>query len=116
MARLELENMEFYAFHGHYPEEQAIGGKYNIDLIIDTDTRLAEKSDNLNDTIDYSEIYRIIKKEMEIPAKLMEHLARRIVDAIRNSIKDADQITIKVSKLNPSIGGKMEKFNVTLNG
>ncbi|MBN2480296.1 MAG: dihydroneopterin aldolase [Bacteroidales bacterium] len=116
MARLELENMEFYAFHGHYPEEQIIGGRYSIDLIIDTNTLAAEKSDDLTDTIDYSKIYGIVKKEMGVPAKLLEHLARRIIDSVRNNIKDADQITVRVSKLNPSVGGKMEKFSVILSG
>lgn len=114
MARLELENMEFYAFHGHYPEEQAIGGKYTVDLIIEMNTGSAEKTDDLNDTIDYSEIYRIVKKEMEIPSKLLERLARRIMDSVKKSIDIADKITVKVSKINPSVGGKINKFSITL--
>ena len=114
MARLELENMEFYAFHGHYPEEQTIGSKYSVDLIIDTETGKAEKSDDLNDTIDYSEIYGIIKKEMQKPAQLMEHLAGRIIDSVKNNIKYSGQVTVKVSKLNPALGGKIEKFSVIL--
>lgn len=114
MARLELENMEFYAFHGHFPEEQAVGGKYTVDLTIETDTTTVEKTDDLNDTIDYSEIYLVVKKEMETPSKLLEHLARRIIDSVKKSIGFADKITVKVSKISPFIGGKIGKFSVTL--
>lgn len=116
MAQLVLENMEFYAFHGHYPEEQAIGGKYRIDLIIETNTEKAEKSDNLDDTIDYSEVYHIVRKEMSEPARIMEHLARRIINSIKSKIKGIEKITITLSKINPPIGGKMNSFNIVLTG
>jgi len=116
MAQLVLENMEFYAFHGHYPEEQAIGGKYRVDLIIETNTELAERSDDLADTIDYSNIYQIISEEMRKPARIMEHLARRILKSIRNKMENIDKITIKLSKMHPPVGGEMHSFQIILNG
>lgn len=116
MAQLVLKDMEFYAFHGHYPEEQIVGGKYKIDLIFETDTVQAEASDDLSDTVDYSRIYEIIRQEMANPAKIMEHLARRILDAVMNNINGIGNITLRLSKMNPPVGGKMESFQIVLKG
>ena len=116
MAQLVLENMEFYAFHGHYPEEQVIGGRYQVDLIFETNTTRAEASDDLYDTVDYSKIYAIVREEMTKPARIMEHLARRILDAVRNNINGIENITVRLSKMNPPVGGKMERFQIVLKG
>lgn len=116
MTQLALEKMEFYAYHGHYPEEQVIGGKYLVDLIFETNTSRAEDSDDLSDTVDYSQIYAIVKEEMGKPARIMEHLARRILDAVRNNVNGIENVTVRLSKMNPPVGGKMEKFQVVLKG
>jgi dihydroneopterin aldolase len=116
MTQLVLENMEFYAFHGHYPEEQTIGGRYMVDLTLETDTDQAESTDDLVHTVDYSRIYEIVKQEMTKPAKIMEHLARRILDAVRNNVRGIENITVKVSKMNPPVGGQMGSFKVILKG
>ena len=116
MAQLVLENMIFYSFHGHYPEEQVIGGKYTVDLIFETNTDKAERTDDLADTIDYSKIYQIIKDEMEKPANIMEHLARRILNAIKEKTEHIDKITIKLSKNNPPVKGEMGSFQIILHG
>ena len=116
MAQLVLKSMEFYAFHGHYPEEQKIGGKYKVDLFFDTDAHKAEASDELSDTVDYSKVYEIVRQEMEKPSKIMEHLARRILDAVRANMKDIDHVTVKLTKMNPPVGGQMESFQIILKG
>lgn len=112
MGQLVLENMEFYAYHGHYEEEQVIGGQFRVDLVIDTDISKAAGSDDLNDAIDYGMIYDLIRKEMAVPSRLLEHLAKRITDMLYTVSTRIEKITITVSKLNPPVGGKMEKFSV----
>lgn len=116
MTKLVLEDMEFYAFHGHYPEEQAIGGKYSVDLTIETNTGKAETSDELADTIDYTELYQIVKGEMGKPARIMEHLARRIINSVKERMKNIDKVTVKLSKINPPAGGKMGRFSIIITG
>jgi dihydroneopterin aldolase len=114
MGQLVLENMEFYAFHGHYNEEQTIGGRFTVDLVIDTDFSKAAETDNLEDAIDYSRVYELVKKEMEKPSHLLEHLTRRIVNAVYTASDRIARVTVTVSKLNPAIGGNMNKFSVVL--
>ena len=82
MSRIALEQMEFWAYHGCFTEEQVIGTRFMIDLYLETDTSKAELSDNLNDTINYQSVYKVVKNEMQIPSKLLEHLARRILNNI----------------------------------
>jgi len=114
MGQLVLENMEFYAHHGHFKEEQIIGGHFSVDLVIDTDLTAVAASDNLSDTVDYSRIYEAVKTEMALPSKLLEHVAKRIIDAVYMVSADIKKVTVTVSKLNPAIGGKMDKFSVIL--
>jgi dihydroneopterin aldolase len=114
MARLALENMEFYAYHGHYAEENIIGGRFRVDVVIDTDISKASGSDELTDALDYSRIYEIVKKEMNQVSRLVEHVASRIVEAIRAEFSQAEQVTVTVSKLNPPVGGSAELFSVTI--
>jgi dihydroneopterin aldolase len=114
MGQLVLQNMEFYAQHGHYPEEQIIGGRFNVDLVIDTDITAAAASDSLTDAIDYSIVYEAVRKEMDSPSHLLEHLAERIIQAVYAVSHRIQKVTVTVSKLNPPVGGKMDKFSVVM--
>jgi dihydroneopterin aldolase len=114
MAQLILENMEFYAFHGHYPEENKVGGRYRVDVILDTDISRPAESDDLADAVDYSRVYEVVKTEMARVSKLLEHVTLRIADAIHRDFSQVDQVTVTVSKLNPPAGGPMDRFSITL--
>jgi dihydroneopterin aldolase len=114
MGQLVLENIEFYAHHGHFDEEQTIGGRFTVTVVIDTDFSRAAETDDLNDALDYSVVYELIKKEMGKPSRLMEHLARRIVDVVYIVSDRINSVTVTVSKLNPAIGGNISKFSVVL--
>ncbi len=112
MGQLVLDNMEFLAHHGHFDEEQIIGGRFTVDLIIDTDFTRASETDDLADAVDYSMIYEAVKAEMAHPSRLLEHLAKRIVDAVYLVSGKITRVSATVSKLNPAIGGTMSRFSV----
>jgi 7,8-dihydroneopterin aldolase/epimerase/oxygenase len=114
MSQIILKNMEFYAYHGHFTEEQKIGNRFTVSLIIDTDLSRAASSDDLDDTIDYSRVYEIVKQEMMVPSRLLEHVAGRIADALHKNFRDMAKTTVKVTKLNPSLGGKTESVSVVI--
>ena len=114
MGRIILEGMEFYAYHGCFTEEQIIGGRFLVNIEIDADTLLAENTDDLSKTINYQEVYLLIKKEMEIKSKLLEHVASRIANAIKKQFPDIFKIFVCVSKMNPPLGGKIEKVSIQL--
>lgn len=114
MGRIILEDMEFYAYHGCFAEEQIIGGRFLVNIEIDADTLSAENTDDLTKTINYQEVYLLIKKEMEIKSRLLEHVASRIVKAIKIKFPDILRISVNVSKMNPPLGGKIAKVSVHL--
>jgi dihydroneopterin aldolase len=114
MGKILLEGMEFYAYHGHYKEEQIIGTKFIIELEIEFESSMAEHSDHLSDTINYQEIYQLVKKEMEINAHLLESVARRILDAIMHKFPEIKSVQVKISKINPLVGGKVKQVSFIL--
>lgn len=116
MGMIALEGMEFFAYHGFYKEEQKIGNKYAIDLRIYTDLQMAAESDDLKQTINYETVYDLVKKVMGKKHKLLEHVGYAIIEAIRSTFTDIDQVEISVSKFNPPIGGVCERARVVLVG
>ncbi|MCB0506856.1 MAG: dihydroneopterin aldolase [Chitinophagales bacterium] len=102
-----LEGMEFYAYHGVYEEEQKIGGKYVVDVWVETDATLAEQTDDLKGTINYEQIFKVVEQNMKISVKLIEHLAQKILDDLREFISKGDKIKIKIHKIHPPLGAKV---------
>jgi dihydroneopterin aldolase len=114
MGLIQIENMEFYSFHGHLKEERIVGNKFFVDLTIETDMKIAQESDNLKDTVNYQKVYEIVKLQMEMKSHLLEHIAGRILDAICAEIEGIKKVTVKVSKMNPPMGGKIGAVSVVL--
>ena len=114
MAKILVQGIKLYAYHGCMKEEAVIGGNYIVDVVIETDLGKPSKSDKLNDTIDYVTVYEIVKKEMAVRSKLIEHAAKRILDKLQKSFPKTRSIEVKVTKLNPPIPGEVEKVSVVL--
>lgn len=106
--------MSFFAHHGCFEEERKIGTNFIVDCEFETDTTLAENSDNINDTVNYLDVYQLIKKEMEIPSHLLENVGKRIIDVILDSYTEISSCKVTVHKLNPPLGGQMKSVSVTL--
>ena len=114
MGLIQIENMEFYAFHGHFKEEQIVGNKFLVDLTIEIDMEIPSKSDNLKDAVNYHKAYQIVRKEMEKKSYLLENIAGRILDALYSEMTGIKKAMVKVSKLNPPMGGKIGSVSVIL--
>ena len=115
MGLIQIENMEFYAFHGHFREEQIVGNKFLVDLHIESDMAAPAASDDLKDAVNYQLAYRLVKEEMEKKSRLLENIAKRILDTIYDNFEDLRKVTVKISKMNPPMGGgRIEKVSVTL--
>ena len=76
--------------------------------------REAAQSDDLKDTVNYGEIYRIVKDEMSQPSDLLEHVAGRIIKAIAAEFPEFTNFSIRVSKRNPPVEGHVQWSRVTL--
>ncbi|WP_448528047.1 dihydroneopterin aldolase [Raineya sp.] len=114
LAVISLEEMEFFAYHGFYEEEQKIGNKYSVDVHIEANVSRAVYSDKLADTLNYEAVYQIVAEEMQKPTRLLEHLAQRIIDSILQKFSMAEKVSVSVSKFNPPVGGVCRKAKVFL--
>jgi 7,8-dihydroneopterin aldolase/epimerase/oxygenase len=114
MGLILIENMEFYSFHGHFKEERIVGNKFIVDLTIETDMKGPAESDNLKDAVNYQRAYELVKLEMEKKSHLLEHIAGRIIDAIYSEMEGIKKLTVKVSKMNPPMGGKIGSVSVVM--
>lgn len=114
MGQIKVENIRVYAYHGCLKEETNIGSDYLVDVVVKTNLKKPAKSDALVDTVDYVHINQIVVEEMKIPSKLLEHVGQRIINRIFSEIKIVKNAKVAVSKLNPPIGGDVEKVTVVL--
>ncbi len=114
MSLIKLEGMEFFAYHGCFKEEQIIGTKFRVDLTIEADVDEAAANDDLHLTINYLSVYQMIKKQMEIKSKLLENVGKRILDELYVQFPGVIKAEVKVSKLNPPLGGKLDCVSLTL--
>ena len=114
MGLIQIENMEFYSFHGHFKEERIVGNKFIVNVTLETDMKVPAESDNLKDAVNYQRVYEIIKLQMEKKSHLLEHIAGRILDAIYAEMEGIQKVTVKVSKMNPPMGGKIGSVSVVM--
>jgi len=115
MGKVFVKNIRAYAYHGCLKEETALGSDYLVNITIKTDLSKASKSDALNDTVDYVHVNKIVVEEMSVPSKLLEHVAKRIIDRTFIEIPMAQKLKVAVSKINPPINGDVEKVTIILN-
>lgn len=109
-----LENVRLYAYHGVGEQERIVGNHYLINLKIKINVMDAVRSDSLEDTISYADVFEMIKKEMAIPSKLLEHVAGRIISALHKTYPAIENIELKLSKNNPPMGADMDYASVLI--
>lgn len=114
IGTIELEGMEFKAYHGCLEQEKVKGNCFIVDFRGELDLSRAAASDNLNDTLNYGEIYDIVADEMSIPSELLENVAGRIVKEIENRCPQLLSFSIRVSKKRPPVDGVAQWSRVTL--
>ncbi|RXP45877.1 dihydroneopterin aldolase [Lutibacter sp. HS1-25] len=114
MGIIKVKNIRVYAYHGCLVEEGKIGSDYRVDLTVKANLAKSAKTDNLADTVDYVHLNKIVKQEMAIRSKLLEEVAKRILDRILIEIPMVKKATIEVSKLNPPIGGNVAMVTIEM--
>ncbi|MFH4963834.1 dihydroneopterin aldolase [Gaetbulibacter sp. M235] len=114
MGIIKVENIRVFAHHGCLKEETKIGSDYRVDLEVEADLQTSAKSDKLSDTVDYVFLNRIVREEMNIPSYLLETVGKRILNRIFKEDKLVKKATVWVSKLNPPIGGDVEKVTIKM--
>ena len=115
MALITVEGIRIYAYHGHLPEEVKLGGQFTVNVWVMANTSEVEKTDDLNDTVDYVKIIAIVKEQMAIRSKMIENPAKRIVDAIL-PLHKVQKVKVEVEKIQPPIDATFDKISVTIEG
>ena len=99
-----LHEVRFYAFHGVMPQERRVGGEFLDSVKVGYPLEKAMSSDDVADTLNYAELYELVKKEMMQPSSLLEHVMGRIVEAIEKAFPEVTSVEVKIKKVNPPMG------------
>ncbi|MCQ2973742.1 MAG: dihydroneopterin aldolase [Bacteroidales bacterium] len=116
MGRIVLGNMQFHSKIGVSEEEQINGNDFTVNISFEADTQTPGMSDNIEDAIDYSIVYELIKQEMNISAKLIENVAYRIMKRLKVEIPQIGRIQLSIYKNNPPLSGKVGYSGIEING
>ena len=114
MGKIFVEGIKIYAYHGCFKEETAIGTNFQVDVVLDTDLSKPALSDNINDAVNYQEVFTVIKEQMAIPSHLLEHVSKRIMDELFQKFPSVNNIKLKVAKLNVPLGGHIDNVAIQI--
>ena len=113
-TKIELSNMRFYAHHGVLPQEKIIGNEFIVNLTLEADISSACVSDDVRDTINYADVFDLVKREMKQPSKILEHVAGRIMERLKEDYPAITTARVSVEKMHPPVNGEMEKAAIVL--
>lgn len=109
-----LRDVRFHAFHGVMPQEGMVGGDFVVTLRVGYPLEKAMKSDEVADTLNYASLHEVVKCEMAIPSKLLEHVAGRIAKAVSTTFPQVTSIDLSLTKLNPPMGADCKGAGVEI--
>lgn len=111
-SKIYLRNVRFHAFHGVLPQEGIVGNDYLINLVLDYDFSSAMKTDDLQGTLNYAEVYQKVREEMAVPSKLLEHVAGRIAHRLFSDFPEIQKLQLSITKVNPPMGADSDGAGV----
>lgn len=113
---IRVKGIRVFAYHGCLAEEGRIGGHYRVDVRVSGDFGGAMQSDSLKDTIDYGRITGIVTEQMAVRSKLIEHVASRILDALKAEWPGAYRWRVRLVKERPPVNGDADETSFTVTG
>lgn len=111
-SKIYLRNVRFHAFHGVLPQEGIVGNDYLVNLVLDYDFSAAMKTDDLQGTLNYAEVYQKVREEMAVPSKLLEHVAGRIAHRLFSDFPEIQKLQLSITKVNPPMGADSDGAGV----
>ena len=116
MGLIQVNGIRVFACHGCLAEEARIGGHYRVDIQVQGDFSAAETSDALEHTVDYGRVTNIVKEQMAQRSALVEHAARRILDALKAEWKAPHRWSVRLVKERPPVNGDVQEAVYVLEG
>ncbi|HJV16262.1 MAG TPA: dihydroneopterin aldolase [Bacillales bacterium] len=115
MDKIYVNKMEFYGYHGVFPEETRLGQRFVVDLIVSVNLKKAGETDNLEYSVNYGELYQICKEIVEgKPFQLIEAVAEAIAKETLAKSSLISVVTVKVIKPDPPIPGHYQSVAVEI--
>ena len=112
--RITLRGMQFMGRHGVNPEEQSTPQPFEVDLILRTDLSRPATTDELTDTIDYSDAFKVVAEVVEERSfRLIERLAGAIAEAVLATFA-VDDVEVRVRKPKAPLAGAFETVEARL--
>lgn len=111
-SKIYLRNVRFHAFHGVLPQERIVGNDYLVNLVLDYDFSSGMKTDDLQGTLNYAEVYQKVREEMAVPSKLLEHVAGRIAHRLFSDFPEIQKLQLSITKVNPPMGADSDGAGV----
>lgn len=113
--KIIISGMTFFGAHGIYEEERKLGQKIVVDLELNLDLKKAGKSDNLSDTVNYQEVYNLVKVICEEKSfYLLEALSEKIAAELLQNFNILS-IQVRVKKYYVNLGGLIDFVGVEIN-
>ena len=109
-----LRDVRFHACHGALPQEQAVGTDFIVSVRLGVDFSDAMETDDVADTVSYADVYELLKQEMSVTSRLLEHVAGRMVKAIRDAFPTVTSIALSIEKINPPMGADCKGAGVEI--
>lgn len=116
MGLIEVNGIRVYAYHGCLAEEGRIGGHFRVDVHVEGDFSASEASDALADTVDYGRVTAIVREQMAIRANLIEHVAARILAALKAAWQGPHRWRVRLVKEHPPVAGAVDHVVYVLEG
>jgi dihydroneopterin aldolase len=114
MVEINLNDAEFFAYHGFYPEEQLLGSRFLVDMSVGFTPKGDLSADEIDNTVNYEQLYNIAHDEMKHTRKLIETVGQSMVDGIKNKFPFATSIRVCIKKMDPPLKGKVGHSNVVI--
>lgn len=111
---IHLKRIKLFARHGVLPQERNTGAYFYIDLSLDTDFSAAARTDCLDGTVSYADVFTAVREEMNTPSALLEHAAHRILTRLFAEFPTVTRIRLSLTKENPPMGAECDGAGVDI--
>ena len=113
-SQILLKDLKIFAYHGVLPQERVVGAYYILNIVLDTDFSQAMDTDELDATVSYADVFEVVKAEMAVPSRLLEHVAGRITNALFTRFPAVTAIHLEIIKENPPMGADCRGAGVSV--
>lgn len=110
-----IQDMQFYGRHGVFLEEQKLGQRFSVSLVLTLDLQPSATQDDLTLTVNYGDVYNRVKEIIEgVPYKLLEAVAHRICMALLHAYPIVHGVRVRLDKPGAPIPGIFASVGVEL--